>query len=58
MAGDTKKGAKKGAEFVKDAAVQAGETVINKAKEKVDEVFGKTKLPVQRDQDDSYKFGK
>ena len=41
----------------KDAALQAGEAVLNKVKDEVSNPFGLLKSPVQKHQDDSYKFG-
>ena len=40
-----------------DAALQAGEAVLNKVKDGVCDPFGLSKSPVQKYQDDSYKFG-
>ena len=40
-----------------DAALQAGEAVLNTVKDKVRDPFGLSKSPVQKHQDDSYKFG-
>ena len=41
----------------KDAALQAGEAVISKVKDEICDPFGLSKSPVQKHQDDSYKFG-
>ena len=41
----------------KDAALQAGEAVLNKVKDMACDPFGLSKSPVQKHQDDSYKFG-
>ena len=47
---------KKGVDIVKTAtgaAMEAGEAVLNKAKDKVDDLFGAKKSPLHKDQDDS-----